>query len=109
MYTTRGHKSLVFGAWGITCVIVLGTTGTTRHLIESAAMRCPPLMAASVLRAFRQDDASSREKGRGHLHRCASTRSSNFGADRIVTVPARASRIKDKRDMIDDRRRVIDS
>lgn len=31
-----------------------------------------------------------------------STRSSNFGADKSVTVPARASRIRAKRDMIDE-------
>jgi hypothetical protein len=33
--------------------------------------------------------------------RCVSTRSSNFGADKSVTVPARASRIRAKSDMID--------
>ena len=41
------------------------------------------------------------EKGESHLHRCASTLSSNFGADKSVTVPARASRIRAKVDMID--------
>ena len=63
-------------------------------------MRCRPLMAAYVLRAFRQDDADIRERI-GHIHRCVSNRSSNFGADKSVTVPARASRIRVRRDMID--------
>ncbi|KAF8468682.1 hypothetical protein DFH94DRAFT_775299 [Russula ochroleuca] len=104
MHFTCSHKSLVFCAWRITCVLMLGTS--TRHCVnnlvgmQDAATQCRPLMAASVLRAFRQDDI--REKGGGHLHRCASTRSSNFGADKIVTVPARASRSNAKRDMIDE-------
>ena len=64
------HKSLVFYAWGITCIIALGTTPeTTRHRVMgmqvNAAMRCQLLMAASVLRTFREYDAADiREKGR---------------------------------------------
>ncbi len=74
---------------------VVDLTGTR----QKAATRCRPLMVAYVLRAFRQDDADIRERI-GHIHRCVSNRSSNFGADKSVTVPARASRIKVMRDMI---------
>jgi hypothetical protein len=57
---------------------------------------------AMIMRAFFcQDDGDLREKKKGNVHRCVSTRSSNFGADKSVTVPARASRIRAKRDMID--------
>ena len=39
---------------------------------------------------------------RKDIHSCVRTRSNNFGADKSVTVPARASSINVMRDMIDD-------
>lgn len=47
-------------------------------------------------------DGEIRGNGKGNVHRCVSTRSNNFGADRTVTVPAMASRIRVMRDMIVD-------
>ena len=42
-----------------------------------------------------------KKRENANVHKCVSTRSSNIGADKSVTVPARASRIRAKRDMIE--------
>jgi 2-hydroxy-3-keto-5-methylthiopentenyl-1-phosphate phosphatase len=64
-------------------------------------MRCQLLMAASVLKSTYQNNANIREKGKD-IHSCVRTRSNNFGADKSVTVPARASSNNVMRDMIDE-------
>lgn len=83
---------MVFGAWRITCVIVprpQEDPETIRHdIIDLIGIQ------AKCFYAMPAPNGSTRD-------RCVSIRSSNFGTDKSVTVPARASRNRAKRDMVD--------
>jgi hypothetical protein len=108
---TSNRKSLVFCAWRITSVMVSRKTQTIRHHVidltglQEQAKCCYAMPAPNgnirAMRAFWSRRRYQRER-KGNVHRCMSIRSSNFGADKSVTVPAMASRIRVIRDMIND-------
>ena len=106
------HKQpLFFCAWRMACIIVprktsetipLSSTISHRDTGKGAATWCRLLMVASMLIRvfFVKHNGDIREKGKANVYRWVSTQSSNFGTDKSVTVPARASRIRAKRDII---------
>ena len=115
VYFTSNHRSLVlvFCAWRITSIHHNAQEDSRDHpssryrsyMDTGKGKKCCYAMPApngsirAIIRVFLSGRSRCRRE-KENAHRWVSTRSSNFGADKSVTVPARASRITAKRDMI---------